>query len=217
MAETLATLRAAVQEAVNDASNAQALTALNRAYREMVVRARWRTAEKSLGTTVSGTATYALSAGDAAAVQDVEKLRVGSGSFVDWSYVGQTDLWELKGGRRRLVGAGGVFARYDDASGNVGLELYPAPTTSGDAILALVALEPVDLAADTDAVIVPDDLAERIADGAIARLLKRLDEDTAQANDFLASFNEGVDLLSQRAKGRFGEGPFRVQVAGVDF
>lgn len=218
---TLAELRSYVQDAVGDASTSQVDLSINQKYREMVVRSKWRMAEVSLGSTVAGTAVYVFSAEAAVDFQDVEMVRIDAASsandYPEYTRVGNRQLWDLKGGRLGLRGTGGVFAPSFSSAGSVGIELYPAPTVSGDSIMALVASVPVTLVNVGDIPIIPTDLHTHLGEGAIGDLLKRIDEKIAEGDNYLSRYEAGVELLTQRRTGRIGGGPVQVQVGGKHF
>ncbi len=214
---TLAELTTAVQEAVGDASTTQAELALNQKYREATVRAKWRKAEKSIGTTVADQGAYAFSAGDATDVQDLLAVRIDTtgttNDYGQYSYVGVEEMWALKAGRLRLSGSGGVFAPMFESDADTGFELYPAPEASGDTIYGLCVLAPAALTSGQTPAI-PIDCHVGIADGAIADLLGRLDEHLADANDYRQRYEQMVQRLSERARDRIGGQVLDVRVVG---
>lgn len=206
---TLAELRTFVRGAVNDAADADADLALNVKYKEMAVRARWFKAEKSIGTTVADQAGYAFSSGDAADVQDVLQLRVGTTVYEP---VSVEELWGL---RANTLSVGHGFAPLYESDQDQGVELFPAPTTAGDSIMALVVLEPAAIVSNGP--LIPVDLHGYLAEGAIGDLLARVDEHIGESDRYLSRFEAGVELLAQRATGRIGDGPQQMPVFGKHF
>lgn len=179
---------------------------LNARYRRMVVRAKWRRGQVSLGQTVTGQAEYNIPTD----VAVLEGLMVDGDPFYR---VGQTELWRLKAGQATV--AGGAFAPDFTSSGTERVELYPAPTTAGLAIEALATLRPSALSANGDTPIVPEEFHDAIVEGAIADLLARLDERLDQAPYFDQKFDAAVEELrrlknSQTAGGNVSQ----VRVAG---
>lgn len=164
---------------------------INSAYRELVVQSRWRVERVTVGTTISGTSTYAAPAN----VAFIEAVRVGD---ADYDLISEEGLW---------YGRTGTDRRFSFRAGTI--DLYPTPT-GGLEITALAVMSPVALANPEDTPIVPIDLHERIVDGAIAMGLERVDEsDSSQV--FEARFRSGI--LELRRRRYRATVPFRVEMA----
>jgi hypothetical protein len=182
----------------------------NERLREMVARSKWRMAEINLGATVAGQARYVV----ADDVVDIEGLMVGSLPYVP---VSRQKLWGIKYGDLSVTSGRGVFAPAPDSSGVEAIELYPVPDEAGIAIPALVALEPVTLANNSDEPDIPVDLHGYWRDGGLATGLALMDERLAESDRFEARFEQGVEMLSKRKISRFSHGPTQIQIAGVHF
>lgn len=198
-----------------DVTSATALQWLNEKHREAVAESRWRMEIVALATTVAGTAAYNV----ADSIIDVEGLYIDSGEGpAHYTRTGVRQLWELKSGRSVLRGSGGVFAPAYTSGGVKQVELYKAPTVSGQTISALAAVEPDELAAGAGASpIIPSDLQSGLIAGALALGFLREDErpDLAGSQDQI--FQAMVQTLRRRRNSRIGNGPQRIKVAGIDF
>ena len=192
-----------------DATDVEVKAALNDRYVELVVRSRYRMAETAIGTTVSGTSNYDLPS----TIADLDTLRVGSSQY---HRCGQRDLWDLKydQGRWLAYGVAGVFAPDWTSAGTPQVELYPVPSTSGDAITGLCAIEPTALSADSDVPAVPQEYHAAIADGAASRLILRYDERPDIAQGLEQQFQAAITALRARKNSRVGSGPVQIQVKG---
>jgi hypothetical protein len=198
-----------------DVSDAIAGGWVNEAYKEVVADSKWMMAVESLATTVAAQAAYTLPENIADVVAVTIDTGDGSGPG-DWQPKALTDLWALKRGARRLRGSGGVFASTATSAGVKQVELYPAPTTTGLNITALVALIPNDLV-NGDSPAIPVDMHGRLKDAAIALGMLRNENRPDLAAGFEARKTELVGKLQRRANSRMGSEPTRIQIEGVDF
>lgn len=190
---------------------ADVLDVVNERYLEANAEARWHRVAASLGTTVAGQSNYTLPL----SVVDLDYLRIGT---TEYQPAGQEQVWGLQSGRLNLRGTGGLFVP-DFVSGDQ-IEIYPAPTTTGTAIETLQVADPSLLTTTPDTTpVFPADLHGRLLiDGPIALIRARADERIWSAQFFEGRFQEGVEMLKQRANRRVGGNrPRQAQLAGRDF
>lgn len=179
---------------------------INDRYATAVVATRWRLAEQTLAATQTGVTDYALTA---PIPNDIETVWIGARRFIPASY---EEMRALLYGNARVEEADGAFTLAFDSDGNQLARISPAPTSAGDAITALVALEPVLLDGDDDVPIIPTDLHKPIlVDGPIATGLERDAERLQEAAYFSTSFTNGVAQLERRRHRRFGRGPTKIR------
>lgn len=206
-------ITAVLAEGGFDVTRAQALTWLNERLKQAVAESGWRRAQQQLGPIIAGQQTYAF---DNVNVVTVEELEVGSSPY---ERAGERDLWDLQAGRRWVVGPGGVFVPSQDASGTVSIALWPIPTTqqAGQAITALVTLEPVVLTDDPSvAPTIPLEFHEALISGAIATGLARIDGDLQGAQAWQQQFDDMVQKLIKRGNARIGGSrPVQIKIAGI--
>lgn len=194
-----------------DVSTATLQGWVNEVYKEVVAESRWMTAVETLAVTVAGQAAYDLPD----SVVDVLGLSLAdsSGNPGDWQPVSLEDLWALQRGDLGLSGSGGVYGQTAKADSTKQVQLFPAPTTSGAAITALVALVPVDLVNGKTPAI-PEDLHGRLVDAAIALGLLRVEKRPDLSQPLDARKQEIKDNLVRRRNSRVGSGGTRIRVPG---
>jgi hypothetical protein len=219
-----------------DVSQARAVDVANERLARMVSEAQSLRASISVGTTTAGLARYSLPSN----VVHVYKLMLAEpGSFPDDNllpaddevpgsdsqvYEGQVsieDMWDIQTGRATLSDGAYVFAIEPNADEDMNTEairLRPAPSTTGQGIIALVALRPNTVTYGSGTALpIPIDVHNNLLDGAKAELL---DEDDRQdlAAKLEGSFAEGTRALAQGVTKRGkGSGRHRLRMAGYDF
>lgn len=202
-----------------DASESVRGAWVNEVHRTAVVKSKWLMQSVSLGLTVVGTEAYDIP--DRVAEIDGLYLDAADGP-AHYRRVGTTDLWDLKSGRARLSGSGGVFAPQFTATTNTTaggvaqVELFPVPDEAGVDIVTLAALIPVDLT-NGDEPLVPADMHGDLLDGAISLGIARLDERLDSASAYAQKFAAMVDELGRRRNRRVGGEPQRIQLWGSDW
>lgn len=179
------------------------------AYRTMVARSKWRQTIRELGLTAVGVGAVDVPED----IVDVLQLAVNGRPY---DRISVRELWELKTGSRSLLSTTGVFAPiFQDDAADVGdldqVELYTAPTEAGLSIMALAAVLPPTLGSDGQFA-VPEDVHERIVDGAISTGLLRKEERPDLAAGYKAQFDEAVGELNRRRTSRIGSGPAQMAV-----
>jgi hypothetical protein len=177
--------------------------------RSALAESKYRRVIRDLGPTVAGDGSYALTAD----IVDVRMLRVGSST--PYAVASPEHLWEIEAGDRVLLaGTPGVFVGNFEADADATIDIYPVPSTAGQAISALVAVVPA--AADlelADTIPLPDDVVERIAvDGAIATGMARVYARHDDAQAFEARYRDGVQVLARRANSRVGGGAVQIPI-----
>ncbi len=189
---------------------------VNEVHRKVVAETQWMMQTVTLATTVAGQTDYDIPSN----VVDIVGLYLDAGSGAagesQYSKVSTTDMWEIRAGRRQLRGSGGVFAPDYGSLGEKRIELYPAPTVTGTAIVALAAVSPATLVAGSSPVI-PEDMHGDLLDGAIALGLLRMDERGDAASLFDARYREMVGKLQRRKNSRIGSRTARMQLHGSDW
>lgn len=197
---------------------------INQAVRKAVATAQWRKVRRELGTTVVGTSSYEIDEDIVA----IKSLRVASS--LPYVRVGSTEMYELQAGVRWLKrGTPGAFcpefealaegAAEATADGDTSMvEIFPTPTTAGQAITALCAVQSLTIDASigspgTYVIGLPNDLAWEIAvDGASAIGY----EDAMGRPDLAAAPRARAEVATQelerRANSRVGQGPISVPI-----
>lgn len=180
-------------------------------HKRMVADSKWRKEEREVAETVDGVARYDLSAD----IVDVRKLRAGD---VPYDVVRQDDLWSVRNPLEpaRLVGPGGVCAQAFSDSGQAQVELYPVPTSSGDTITVLAAVQAATMQSGSSPII-PEDFHDALLSGAIADGYKKLDERWDLAVPHEQEFSNAIVALTKRAVSRVGSGPTRARQYRRDF
>jgi hypothetical protein len=180
---------------------------LNERYATMVVRARWRLLEVTLGTTVASQPDYALDD----LIQELAYVYVGTNGD-PYIKAGALEMRQLRAGTAIVSDdAAGAFSDAFSSTGAGLLRLFPIPTTAGLAITGLAAEPPTDLVADSDVPIVPADFHKPIVDGTIAIGLERDAERLQEATYFTGSFEGSIERLRKRRLGRIGGGPTQIR------
>lgn len=205
------TLEGGFDTAASDTAAATILALVNESYRQMVGDAEWLRVERTLGTTVLNQDIYDL------ADDVVQVSRIAVNGNDRWKIVDAEELVDLKwSGGVGLFGAPGVAAVvYDEASSKQKLQLWPAPASAGYSIQALCSILPPDLTTSPDTTpLVPVDVHEAIADGAIGLGRLRIDEREDLAQPFLQKFQAAVGKLVKRRRGRLQPGAWQAAVGG---
>jgi hypothetical protein len=187
----------------------------NEVHKEVVAAAKWFEAIESLGTTVVGQIAYDL----AANIVDVASINIDPGDGTgpgDWDKKSVRDIWDLQGGRKFLIGPGGVFSPWFKADGTKQLAIFPVPVTAGLAITGLVALIPPDQVAGQSPLI-PEDMHGRLKDGVIELGLMRFENRTDLAVPFGQRKDAMAGELARRKNSRIGSEPERIQIEFVDY
>jgi hypothetical protein len=173
---------------------------------EMVSRSRWLQEDLLIGLTVAGQSEYALDA----SVVEVFELDVGGTVY---ERIGQRRLRRLKQGLLgiRVVG---VFAPDYSSSGAVQVEVFPAPSNTGDEIRAWAALAAPELSSSNEsaAFSVPTEFVEGIIDGAIGLGMLRVTQNPYVADSYDQSFQAKTEELRRRLNSRLSGGATTVQV-----
>lgn len=193
-----------------DASRATVLSLLNEKYGEMCSRSRWLLETISLGSTVAGTAEYALPDN----VIELISLRAGSYRFGE---IGAKDYWDLLArGTGTWDGRRGAYAPTYSSTGGTSVSLWPTPDVSGTALTALASVQPADLTdAGTSTPVVPADVHGALIDGTSSLVLSRIDERSDLAIPFEQRFQEAVERLRRRKNSRVGGDGMQAQIRGV--
>lgn len=192
-------------------SQPDALAVVNEVYLEANAEARWRKVSTALTTTVANQKNYSVPI----SIVDIDLIRIGTTEYIP---VSQEEIWGLESGRLTLQGDGGVFAP-DFESGDQ-IEIYPAPSTTGDSIMALRVIDPDALTVSPDTTpIFPSDLHGPILiDGSKAKIIARNDERLQAASYFKGLADIGVEKLKLRAAKRIGGmRPRQAKLIGRDF
>lgn len=197
-----------------DATDAQALRALTRRHRKMVVRAECYRKTVPVGPTVADVRDYALPA-DLRGIYSVTVggITYGDGRHVDISSQAQGLLW--------LSGPGGIVAAEEDSSGLGELALIPTPSSpGGDTIDVRGFFAPPDLDVGDDSTLkIPSDYDDALAAGAIATLMRRGTGDFRSdiAQPFESEFSDACEELRRQVKRAVhGSGPAQIRVAGYN-
>jgi hypothetical protein len=178
-------------------------------YKALVAESRWRKAEITIGTAVSGDPTYLLPT----TVVDLEGLAIAG---VPYDPVGVDQLWRLRNNQLALErGSNGVFGLEPLADGTQQVSLYPTPGSdqNGQAIIGLAALFPDPLVSGASP-IVPDDSHEALVWGAIATGLATIEERLDSAGYFETQFATAIEKLKRRTNSRVNTGPTQILIKG---
>ena len=199
-----------------DVTQSRAVDVANERLSELVARSGALRAVVSLGTTVSGQASYTL----AANVVKILKVEVAyTAGTVEYAGVSTLeDLWDIAAGRaevREPVVA--IEADADSSMTTDNFRVYPAPTETGKTFTGLVALRPAVLTYTSGTALpIPVDQHPALLAGCKAELFD--DEgrqDEAAKNE--AEFNAAVVMLDRAVNKRGkGSGGTRMRIRGYD-
>lgn len=192
-----------------DAVTGDVLKWFNRRHKEMVNAARGYRKTLTIGTTVAGTQTYNVPAG----VVELTDITVAG---ISWGHGRLTDIAAGANGWLWLDAQGGLIVGSASSGGASQIALVPAPSTTGDAIMAPnAAVSPPDLVIDNSVpLVIDDDMIEGLMAGVFATALGRPNEarpDLAGAQ--LAIFEQKKAEYSRRVARRLrGAGPSRIRI-----
>lgn len=192
-------ITAVIDQAGTDATRATVLSLLNEAYQEQVVRSQWLLENHAIGTVAAGTSEYSLPDG----VVDIKRLKVGSYRY---EQIGIDQLWDLTAsGTGTWTGRGGLYSLTYSSTGGTSIALYPTPTESGAAIVALGPAQPDALTDSSSSIpITPTDTHGSLIDGTAALVLLRVDERPDLAGQYQQRFDTAVERLRRRKNSRAG-------------
>lgn len=207
---TLNELVAAVKEG-SDASTGRIEQWINDRYRRMVVEARWRKVERTIGSTAAGVDTYAVEA----SMVELLAVRVDQTEYVATSL---ELLWAIADPTQSagLQGAGGVFAPTFGEDSTPAIKLYPVPTEDGLTITGRMVYIPEPLRGD-DEPMIPLDLHDALLAGAIAESLTKIDARADLAQTHEADYAAGIETLRRRATAQLAPGPAQARIRGIHF
>jgi hypothetical protein len=206
MATTVQTL---IDELLNeysfDTDAAGALRALNRRHKKMVARARsWRKLI-TVGTTVAGQRDYPLSG-----ILEVHEVQVGGVPYGKAPRQAQTSY-----ARSELTWSPSDEG-LADGTGTGELGLIPPPTVSGLAITAFGPVPADDLVQGGN-ILIDDDFADALVDGAAATFFARDAEQMATADRNETRFDAACEEYRRRvARAVRGPGPAQIRVQGLN-
>jgi hypothetical protein len=196
-----------------DATDAQALRALTRRHRKMVVRARCFRKTVSVGPTVALQRDYALPT-DLFEIFEVtvDGVTYGNARHVDLSTEAQGTLW--------LAGPGGVSTEEEDTAGVGTLALIPTPGDGGSVVNVRGAFSPPDLSVSDDTTLkITPDFDDALAAGAIGSLMRRGTGDFRAdiAQSFEQEWSDACEELRRQTNRRYrGPGPTMIRVLGYN-
>ncbi len=184
-----------------DVSDAQVQQWLLSRARTLNAEAKWMVAPATIGTTVVGQGTYAVSDD----LVDLEAL------FVDgqpYELTSQTQMDQLKAGR--LSTRDRAFAPSWTNEGVPSVILWPVPDTAGLPITCRQVVTYPEPNWATESPRFPRDFDEALINGAVARGLALLDERIADADRFEVLFQAAIPKLRLRRNSRIGKGSIRI-------
>lgn len=200
-----------------DVSQQRAVDVANERLSDMVARSTALRAVVSLGTTVSGQASYSLASNVVKILKAEAQFTAGT---VEYDSVATLeDLWEVAAGRSVINGAVITIEADSDALMTTdNFRVYPAPSEAGIAVTGLVALRPATLTYGTaTALPIPVDHHRRLLAGCKAELSDEEERQDAAAK-WEQEFEQGVKLLEAAVNKRgAGSGGTRIRVSGYDF
>lgn len=203
-----AVMDAVTQEASFDVTPTQALTWANRMHQLMVMQARALKETVSAGDTVANQTDYSLPSN----VVEVYEFDVGG---IPYGRGRRTDVAEWAQGWLLLKGPGGVIAANADASGGGTFSITPPPTDIVP-ISVFAAVEPPDLTAGTDSLLVPKRYTEGLIRGAMSIGYGR-EGNTTLEQAGLAAFNAATEAWRLDVLRQFrGSGPALIRVVGIN-
>lgn len=210
---TLAQLRSRVKDQATFAeTNATIDEWLNEKHKQLVVKSKWDQRIVEIALTIANTAEYDLDPN----IVEIDEITVADAPY-DAATGGIRSIWQLRKGNMRVAGPAGVFAQNFKSDGTPQLSLYPTPATAGDSIEALATFTPADLSGDGSYPIVPEDVHEAIADGAIALGWRIRAENAPEAEVFEQRFQTAIEEVRRRKNRRVGGGVVQIAVQGYHF
>lgn len=192
-------------QTVFDAPQGQIESAVNEAHRVMVADSQYRGATTTVGTVTANIGTYDV---DETTLVDMASVRIGTTRY---RRVSRELLDTIKDAYSGVTvsGPGGVWAPLYTSTGDVQVELYPAPDASlaGQSIVGNTALEPTTMAYGAGAVpIPPPDFHYGLLRGARAILHEEVDQRDDLADRYSQIFQAEIARLGRRKNSRFGSG-----------
>lgn len=189
---------------------------LNRRYRELVAKARWRTSEEEIDTTVDGTSTYDLTPGSLEVYEVLGvKVVAADDSEVVYEPAAVKQGWGITDGTLSAAGAY-LFAPAYGTSGTVErIKLIPTPSVTGSSIVCLLSLYPTAVSGTTN-LIIPDEFATALVQGIAAIVMSLDDEQQNEAAGHEAAFQQAITDLGALKKRRSAPGPMSVPVVGYN-
>lgn len=196
-----------------DCSQQRGVDVANERLNRLVSESESLQAIVSLGTTVAGTASYTLPSN----VVNVLKVLIGTQPYEGAATI--EEFFEIDAGNADTSGY--FYAILPDADSDentASLRFYPAPSVTGTAISALVAIQPTTLTYTSNTALpIPLDTHEHLLAGAKAELMDE-EERQDESAKFEAVFQTGVDKLKRRVKDRAkGSGHHRMRMSGYDY
>lgn len=200
-----------------DVTQTRAVAVANEKLERMVSESKSLRAVKTIATTVSGTASYAL---DPTIIQVYEAKATYSTGQVNYEGdVTLSELWSVDAGTGTLDPCGHYYAIEADGDSSAttdNIRFWPAPGESSVAITGLVAIQPATLSyGSSSALPIPLDTHEHYLAGCKAALS---DEEGRQdeAAKFEQVFVAGISKLAGRVTSR-GKGSGRHRLAKVGY
>lgn len=194
-----------------DASRSLIVQWTNERQARMVAESLWRAVEREVAVSVAGQAVYLLS-------DEMVRLRGLKVGGVVYGPASRDQMWALADptNQARLSGPG-VYAESVGSDGELGVELYPAPSEAGLSIVGQMAWRPPALAADGDEPVLPEEFQPYLLDGVVAQAYEELDGRWDLAKPHEDRFAEGIVRLTRLRNARVGGGAVQAQVAGYHF
>jgi hypothetical protein len=204
---------------LHDVDQARAVDVANERLADMAAESKGIRAQISLGTTTSGTATYALAANIIQVYRATVAFTAGTVTYEATESI--EALWDVVAGRAEAP-PGEYFCAVEPDTDLLQttdyLRLYPAPDESSKTITGVVAVAPATIVyASATALPIPLDCHKHLLAGCRAELL---DEESRQDESakLEAVYQQGIRRLSARQKARgSGSGHHRMRVRGYDF
>lgn len=201
-----------------DVTQAQAVAIANERLTRMVVESTAIRAIISLGTTTSGTTSYALAANVAKVLKVQVAYTAGTAIYEGTETI--EAMWDLDAGIASAPPDGYWFVIEPDTDTDATtdkLRLYPTPGESGKTITGLVALRPAALTYTSNTALpIAVNVHPALLDGCKAELSDDEDrQDTAAKLE--AEYAAGIQRLLREVTGRGkGSGRHRMRVSGYD-
>lgn len=204
--------------ALFDVTQARAVAVANDRLQDFVARSTSLRAIKSLGTTTSGTTSYAL---DPTIVKILEaKVAYTAGTVIYEATETIEDLWGLDAGTAQAQSDAAWVVLEPDADSTAttdNFRLYPTPGESSKTITGLVALRPAVLTYSSNTALpVPTDVHQDLLEGCKAVLYAeegREDEAAVPDAKYEAGIKDFAKGVEKRGK---GSGGHRMRVRGYD-
>jgi len=191
---------------------------LNRRYRTMVAKSRWRTAEEEVATTVADQTDYNLDTNfEVYEVLGIKVVDATDATEAQYQPTSTRQGWGITDNSLVLEPGAKLFRPGYDTNGTVKqVGLIPTPDTTGDSIVGLLSLYPASVSGSNN-LIIPDEFVTPLVRGIAADVMALDDEQQTEAGGHEAAFQSAIMELYALGQRKVAPGPTTVPIQGYGF